>query len=135
MEKSPSKMMVSKLRDILLLGANFNALHNVVFNHRILLALEQNNLIPMEIVDGWKIQAEIHVAINKKLMSDVSNQVKTPSVVISTDATNCYNRVFHSFARLTAHHFGVNTCYIMGLFQVIKSMIMLMRTSFGTSST
>ena len=52
-----------------------------------------------------KGQDVIHVSLNKKLIVDVSNQVKAPSVVISADATNCYDIVTHSFARLTAQHF------------------------------
>ena len=108
LDKSPRKMNVSKLRSILLLKADFNALHKIMHNQRILLALEKNNHIPMEIVGARKVQAPIHVAINKKLIAYISNQVKNLSVVISNDATNCNDRAAHTFSSLTAHHFSVH---------------------------
>ena len=79
------------------------------------MALEQHNVITMEIVDGSKIQAVINVAISKNLIVDVYNQVKTSSIVISADATNCYDRIAYLFASLTAQQFGVNVDYIMVL--------------------
>ena len=131
LQKYPCKILVSKLRAILLLEADFNALHKIIFNQRILPALEQHNFIPMEIVSGRKDQATIHVAINKKLISDIFNQVKTPSAVIITDANNCCHRVSHPFASLTAQHFGVNVDYIMVLLKSIQHVTMFLQTSFG----
>ena len=47
LEKHPIKTLVSKLRAIILLENDFNALHKIIFNQRVLPALEQPNLIPM----------------------------------------------------------------------------------------
>ena len=116
LDKSSCKIMISTFRAILLLETDFNTLHKIVFNQRILKALEKHNLIPMEVVGGRKSQAEVHVAMNKKLMVDISNQVKTMSVVISANATKYYDRVAHTFASLMAQHFGVNIDYVMALF-------------------
>ena len=63
----------------------------------------------MEIVGERKIQAAIHSVINKKLIADISNQVKNSSVPKSDNATNYHDRLDHPFASLAAHHFGVNT--------------------------
>ena len=52
LKKAPGKILVSKLRAILLLEADFDALHKIIFNCRILLALEKENLIPKEITGG-----------------------------------------------------------------------------------
>ena len=52
LEKSLGKILVLKLWAILLLEADFNALHKIIFNGRILPALEKNNLIPVEILRG-----------------------------------------------------------------------------------
>ena len=93
LEKSRCKILVSKLRAILLLETELNALHKIIFNQRILIALEQHTLIPIEIVGRRKILDAIHIEINKKLKADISNQFKTLSVVISTDNTNFYDRV------------------------------------------
>ena len=46
-----------------------------------------------------KNQAIIHVALNKKLIIDISNQKKTPSIVVSTDATNYYNYTVYFFCK------------------------------------
>ena len=101
-KKAPGKILVSKLRAILLLEAGFNALYKIIFNCRILPALEREDLIPSEIMGGRRSQSTLHVALNKKLIADIDNQVKSSSIVISADATNYYNRVAHPFASLTA---------------------------------
>ena len=54
LEKVLGKLSVSKLRVILLLEANFNTLHKIIFNRRILPTLEKKHLIPYEIVRGCK---------------------------------------------------------------------------------
>ena len=60
----------------------------------------------------------------KKLIADIANQVKAPSIVISANAINCYDRVAHPFASLTAQHFRVQTCYIVLLLKAIQRMNM-----------
>ena len=75
----------------MLLEADFNALHKIIVNGRILPILEKNDLIPAEILGGRRSQSTIHVALNKKLIADITNQIKTPTIVISADATNCYD--------------------------------------------
>ena len=91
LEKALGKLSISKLRAILLLEADFNKLYKIIFNRRILPALEKKYLIPYKIVGGLKGQSAIHGALNKKLIADISNQTKCSSVIISTDTINCYN--------------------------------------------
>ena len=102
LEKSPCKMLFSKLIAILLLEADLNVLHKISFNRHILLALEKHDLIPMEIVVGSKIQDAIRVVINKKLIADFSNKVKAPSDVVSSDDIKYHDIVAHHFANLAA---------------------------------
>ena len=54
LEKALGKLLVSKLRVILFLEANFNALYKIIFNRRILSILEKKHLIPYKIVRGYK---------------------------------------------------------------------------------
>ena len=91
LEKFLGKILVEKLRAMLLLEADFNALHKIIFNGRILPTLERNNIIPSEIIGGGKSQSAPHVALNKKLIADISNEIKSLSIVTSANATNCYN--------------------------------------------
>ena len=74
LEKSAGNVQVSKLRAILLLEADFNVLNKIVFNNRILPLLEANGSIPYEIIGGRRGQSSLHVALNKKLVCDISNQ-------------------------------------------------------------
>ena len=77
----------------------------------------------------------MHVAFNKKVISDMSNQVKSPSVVISTDSTNCYDYVAHPFVILTSHHFGVQMNYIFVLLKAIQNMTINLQNGFRVSTS
>ena len=78
LEKKENLHLMSKLRAILLLEADFNAANKIIFNSRMIPKLEENNLIPQEIVGGRRNQSAIQVAINKKLITDIANQTKRP---------------------------------------------------------
>jgi len=43
-------------------------------------------------------QSAIYVVVNKKLMIDLSNQIKAPYAIISTDVSNYFDRVLYPFA-------------------------------------
>ena len=98
LEKSAGNVQVSKLRAILLLEVDFNALNKIVFNNRTLPLLEANRSIPYEIIGGRRGQSSLHIALNKKLVYDISNQQKQPMVVISANVSNCYDRIAHPIA-------------------------------------
>ena len=59
--------------------------------------------------------------------------MKCPSIVISVDATNCYDRVAYPFASLTAQYFGITLNHIIVLLQAIQSMNIHLQTLFGIS--
>ena len=50
LKKSKSNILVSKLRAILLLEANFNRLNKIIYNRRVLPKLELNRTIPYEVI-------------------------------------------------------------------------------------
>ena len=74
LEKSVGNVQVSKLRAILLLEADFNTLNKIIFNNCTLPSLEVSQSILYEIIGGRRSQSSIHVALNKKLVSNISNQ-------------------------------------------------------------
>ena len=76
----------------------------------------------MEIIGRRESQVKINFVISKKLIVDIHNQVKTPSVTISADATNCCDRIAHPFSSLTAQHFVFNVDHVMVPLQAIQSM-------------
>ena len=59
---------------------------------------------------------------------------KFPAVTICADATNCYDRVAHSFASLCAQCFRLEISHLAVLFRTIQSMKMFLRTSYGVSN-
>ena len=106
-----------------------------MFNQRIISSLDQHNLIPMEIVGGRKVHAKMKVAINKKLIVNIYNKFKAKSVVISSHATNYYDRMDHPFTSLTEQDFSVHKYYILVLLKAIQSMRIFLQTYSRTSST
>ena len=79
---------MSKLRAILLLEEDFNGLNKIICNRRVLPRLEENRVIPYKVIGGRRVQSSQHVALNRKLVCDISNQTNQNAVFISADATN-----------------------------------------------
>ena len=66
LEKSTENVYVSKLRAILLLEADFNALNKIIFNGQALPSIEASKSISSEVLRGRRGQSSIYVALNKK---------------------------------------------------------------------
>ena len=87
---------------MLLLEADFNGLHKINFNGRLMPHLEATSSTPQESIGDRRSQATTHLALSKKLIADVSNIRKLPTVTTFADATNCYDRFTYLFASLCA---------------------------------
>ena len=133
LEKVAGNINVQKLRAILLLEADFNALHKIVFNNRLIPKLEEADAIPVKIIGGRRAQAATHLSLSKKLIADIANVRKVPTITVCADATNCYDRVAHPFASLCAQCFGLEISHLVVLFRATQSMKMFLRTSYGLS--
>ena len=72
-EKTPGKINICKLRVTLLLEVEFNAIHKIIFNSRLILALEAKKCISCKVVEGRKNQVVIHIALKKKLIENIFN--------------------------------------------------------------
>ena len=68
-------------------------MNKIIFNTRLVPTLEQRNMIPREIMGGRRGMSAINVALNKKLQVDIANKNKLPSIIVSADASNCFDRV------------------------------------------
>ena len=106
LEKEASNINVAKLRAILLLEADFNTLNKIAFNKRAIQRIETVKTIPYEVIGRRRGQSYLYIALNKKLVCDVGNQQKKPTVMVSVDA-NCYNRIVHSILSIACQHFGL----------------------------
>lgn len=133
LEKVAGNINVQKLRAILLLEADFNALCKIVFNNRLVPKLEKVDAIPVEIIGGRRAQVVTHLALSKKLIADIVNVRKVPMITACADATNCYDRVAHPFASLCAQCFELEILHLVVLFRATQSMKMFLRTSYGLS--
>ena len=119
LEKSAGNFNVQKLRAILLLEADFNAAHKIIFNNRLVPNIEAVNSIPIEVIGGRRIQAATQLALDKKLIADIVNVRKCPTITICADAMNCYDRVAHPFASLCTQHFSLEITHLTVLFRAI----------------
>ena len=61
-------------------------------------------MILFEVIGNRRRQSSIHIALNKKLVADISNQTKKPTVVISTNTANCYDRIDHLFTSMSCKY-------------------------------
>ena len=73
-------------------------------------------------------------ALFKRLLADISRQLKIPLGIISADAANCYDRVAHAFASLVFQAFGVFITAVMAMLCTIQYMKFFLRTGFGESA-
>ena len=116
LEKVAGNINVQKLRAILLLETDFNAMHKIIFNNRLIPSIEADKAIPMEVIGDGRSQVATHLALNKKLIADIANIRKLPTITICADATNYYDRVAHPFASLCPQYFGLEITYLTVLF-------------------
>ena len=131
LEKSKGNIQVEKLRALLLLEADLNAFHKIIFNGRVLSSIKERKEIPIEIIGNRRKQSAHHIILEKKLISNISNQIKLPIIMISANTTNCFDRMAHPFAAITCRHFGLQIKYILILFLSIQSIRMYLKISFS----
>ena len=100
LEKKYGEINMPKLRAILLLEEDFNAISKIVFNTRLILRLEDKESIPREIIISRRGKSAIHIALNKKLLADIFNQSKLLYIMISMGASNYFDRVAYPVTRM-----------------------------------
>ena len=133
LEKSAGNVNIQKLRAILLLEADFNAIHKIIFNSRLIPSIKAANAILMEVIGGRRSQAATYLALDKKLITDIANVRKLLTIISYADTMNCYNRVAYPFTRLCVQYFGLDIIYLAVLFRAIQSMKMFLCTLHGMS--
>ena len=55
------------------LEADFNTLNKIIFNLRLISRMKQAHVPPKKIINGRQLQSAIQLAVNKKLISDITN--------------------------------------------------------------
>eukprot|EP00804_Cyclotella_cryptica_P025778 CCRYP_021230-RA/>CCRYP_021230-RA protein AED:0.44 eAED:0.44 QI:0/0/0/0.5/1/1/2/0/195 len=131
-EKSPGVKLISKLRAILLMEADFNAANKIIFGQRMLNNARKNDLMPDEIFSERQRMAEDGI-LAKVLFFDISRQLKAPAALASVDAANCYDRVAHAVASLVFRAMGAKLPMTLSMLTAIQQMQFFLRTAFGDS--
>ena len=100
LEKVAGVALVTKLRAILLMEADFNFHNKLIFGKRMLDLAWAHNLVPEEIHSA-KGKTSEDAILHQLLMYDIARQLRRPLLVASVDASQCYDRVAHAIAALT----------------------------------
>ena len=131
-EKSPGVKLLSKLRAILLMEADFNAANKIIFGQRMLDNVRRYKLMPDEIFSEKQRMAEDGI-LSKVLFYDISRQLRAPAGLASVDAANCYDRVAHAVVSLVFRAVGAQLPMTLTMLTAIQQMQFFLRTSFGDS--
>ena len=114
LEKIKGCSEVSKLRSILLMEADFNAVNKMIYGRRMLQNVREHGFMPDEICSEQHRTAE-EGTMTKVLFFDIIRQSRRAAGISSVDADNCFDRVAHAVASLIFQAFGVSeeTCGAM----------------------
>jgi hypothetical protein len=106
LEKMLGVTLVSKLRAILLMEADFNASNKILYGVRMMQNAWAYRFMPEEIYSK-KNQMSDDGTLTKTIFYDVTRQARVPAAIASVDASNCYGRIAHAMASLVFQAFGV----------------------------
>jgi hypothetical protein len=132
LEKLMGVRLITKLRAILLMEADFNAMNKIIFGERMMEKVRKYKLMPEEIFSEKNREAS-DGGMSKKLFWDIARQLKRPVGLASVDAANCYDRVAHAIASMCFQAFGTPPEACNSMLHAIQDMKFFLRTAFGDS--
>ena len=134
LEKVVGCTLVTKLRAILLMEADFNFSNKLIYGVRMLNNVRAHGYMPEEI---FSEQGRVphDGTFSKTLFWDIARQSKRVAGLASIDAANCYDSVAHAIASLVFQAFGVPEEAISSMLTTIQDMKFFLRTAYGDSAT
>ena len=105
--------LVLKLRAILLMEADFNAMNKEVYGVRMLEEARKYKLVPGKIFSEWNCTAN-NGGLAKTLFYDIACQPRIPATIALVNASNCYDRIAHAMVLLIFQSFGVEDTAVFG---------------------
>jgi hypothetical protein len=99
LEKIFGVRLVSQLRAIYLMEADFNATNKEVYGVRMLEEARKYKLVPEEIFSEQNRMAN-DGGLAKTLFYDIVSQLRVPAAIALVNASNCYDRIAHAMALL-----------------------------------
>jgi hypothetical protein len=134
LEKTIGVTLVTKLRAILLMEADFNATNKIIYGNRMMEKARKYNLMPEEIFSERNRMAD-DGTLSKTLFCDLARQARVPAAIASVNASNCYDRIAHAMASLVFQAFGVPLTAAETMLGTIENMKFFLRTGFGDSTS
>jgi hypothetical protein len=133
LKKMLGVMLVTKLRAILLMEADFNASNKIMYGVRMMGQARKYRMIPGEIYSekNWMGDGG---TLTKTLFFDTAHQARASAAIASVNASNCYDRIAHVVASLVFQAFGVPELAIESMLSAIENMKFFLRTSFIDST-
>ena len=132
LEKLFGCALITKLRSILLMEADFNATNKIIYGNRMLENVRKHKLMPEEIYSERNHLAD-DGTLAKVLFYDIVKQMRLPAGISAVDADNCYDRIAHPIVSLVFQALGVKTEACKSFFSTIQDMKFYLRTGFGDS--
>ncbi len=132
LEKMFGVHLVSKLRAILLMEADINAMNKEVYRVWMLEEARKYKLIPDEIFSEKNRMAD-DGGLAETLFYDIVRQTQSSAAIASVDASNCYNRIAHAMALLIFQAFGVEATTVAAMLEMIQEMKFFLRTAYEDS--
>jgi hypothetical protein len=122
-----------KLRAILLMETNLNAINMIVYGNRMLHNAWEHNLMLEEIFSKKNRMAN-NGTLYKTLFYDTTRQARVPAVTALVNAPNCYDRIAHTMASLVFQAFGVPITAVESMLATTENMNFFLWTGFGDST-
>ena len=132
LKKKENVDLVSKLRTITLLEADFN-FNNKILGRETIAHAERNEVIAKEQYGSRKQRKAIDHAIHKAITYDVVRQHRIPAALCSNDAKSCYDRIVHSIASLAYQRLDIPKPPVLCMLRTIQRMKHHIRTTYGDS--
>jgi hypothetical protein len=133
LEKRFGCSLITKLRLILLMEADFNATNKGIYGVRMLANVRKYKLMPEEVYSERNRLAD-DGTLSKVLFYDIVRQLRRTAGLVSVDADNCYDCIAHPMASMVFQSFGILTPEIESVLITIQNMKFFLRTSYGDSA-
>ena len=133
--KKKDSIKIGSLRSIILSEADWNAAGRHFVTKKMTGQAEKLGLLPEEHLSGRKGWVSIDGAITKQLYMDNVNASKTPTVILSTDGANCYDRMVQKYIAMMCSKWELEKQVIKALLQPLHVAKHYTRTGFGDSHT
>jgi hypothetical protein len=99
LEKIFGCSLITKLRTILLMEADFNSTNMVIYGIHMLANIRKYKLMPEEVYSKWNRLADDRT-LSKVLFYDIVRQLRRLQGLASVSADNCYNGIAHLMASM-----------------------------------